>query len=184
MNHRLLLALSILAVVPPGADAADSWKFRPGLWEMTSTQTFKFAPIPPTLPPDQQAQMRARQDQLKPPPVATMQFCVDEKGQPVKSMFDPANQPPDTCSERVLSQTDEAREIEDDCNLPLPQLKDVAPRSLPARARRHILLTGDGAGTIDRSEIAVQPPNASVTQISQWVAAECGAVKAAPQTKP
>jgi hypothetical protein len=182
MNHRPLLAMLILAVLPRGAHAADSWKFRPGLWEITSTQTFTPRLIPPTLPPEQQAQMRAFREKLKPPQPFTEQFCVDEKSQQMKSMFDPANQPPGICSEKVIAESGEAREIEDDCNIPLQQFKDVnPPPGIPVRSTRHIQLTGEGAGTIDRSEIAMHRPNESLTQNFRWLAAECGTVKAAPQ---
>lgn len=176
MNHRALPALLILAVLPPGARAADSWKFRPGLWELTTGQDYVLS-IPSTLPPEQQAKMRAFRENLKPPQPVTVQYCMDEKDQ-LKSMFDPANQPPGVCSERVISESGEAREIEDDCELPLPVDQHV---TIPIRSVRHILLTGEGAGTIDQAEIAMHRPRESMTQNFRWVAAECGAVKAGPQ---
>ena len=126
--------------------------------------------------------MRALQDRFKPPPVAMMQFCMDAEHQPKTSIFDPAAQAPGVCSEHTLSQTDEAREIEDDCNLPLPRFNNTdPPASVPVRTMRHILLTGEGADTIDRSEIAMHQPRESLTQNFRWLAAECGAVKAVPQ---
>jgi hypothetical protein len=180
MNRRPLLALLILAVLPQGAHAADSWKFRPGLWELTSTQTFEPRPIPPTLPPEQQARMRAFQDKLKPPPPATVQFCVDANSQPKKSMFDPANQPAGTCSEKVISENSEAREIENDCQLPRSPDQPDPHMTVPIRSVRHILLSGDGAGTIDRSEIAMHRPNESLTKNFRWLATECGEIKPSP----
>lgn len=183
MNHRALLTLLILAVLPRGAHAADSWVYRPGLWELTTVQDYVLRPVPTNLPPDRQAQMQAFQEKLKPPAPFTEQFCVDKKEPPMKSAFDPANQPAGVCSEKVISENSEAREIEDDCQIPVGDgSASPEPRvRIPIRSLRHVLLSGDGAGAIDRAEIAMHKPRESLTQNFRWLGAECGAVKATPR---
>jgi hypothetical protein len=151
---------------------------------LTSAQTFKLSPIPPGLPPEQQAQMQAFRGKLKPPPPTTEQFCINEKDQETKSMFDPANQPAGVCTETTISENGEAREVEDNCNIPLTQYAKLGlPRlpTIPVQVHRHILLTGNDAGIIDRFDVAMHKPRESLTQDFRWLAAECGAVKAPPR---
>ena len=152
----------------------DTWAFRPGLWDVT---TIAGPPAPsPDMSPEQLARLKAYSE-THPPRSSTTQFCISADAPAPKSMFDPANQPPGACVEKILSQSATEREIEDDCQLPaisLPGATRTLP-PIPAQARRHIILAGEGAGTIDRADFS--GGGGSLVKQFRWLGAECGTVR-------
>jgi hypothetical protein len=132
-NVALFAPLMAGMLIAPHA-LGDSWAFRPSLWEMTSSQE---------LLPQVQAWLKAHH--MAPPAQQVRKYCWPSGNSDFsKSIFDPANEPPGACHERVLSESDSAREVEDDCNLPTMQTLPAGADPnrvphIPAEARRHII---------------------------------------------
>lgn|GEM_PF-1536441 len=153
-----ILLAAAFAVPSLGA----SWTLRPGLWEQTHEIDRS------NLTAEQQTVLNDLDKKIPPHKVQALQFC-QKPGAETKSMFDPANQPPGTCQEKILSDGPGGREIEDRCILPTenPQF------TRPARAYRHIIQV-DGAEVVDRAEVMSD----SLTIKFRWLNPDCGNVKA------
>ena len=90
-----------------------------------------------------------------------------------KSIFDPANEPPGAYHERVLSESDSGREVEDDCNLPTMQTLPAGAKTnrvphILEEARRHIIKGGDSAGLIDASDLRGCSPRGRLVRSFRW----------------
>jgi Protein of unknown function (DUF3617). len=155
-------ALGLMAAPSLGA----SWSFRPGLWEIT--WEMKLDTDQARLLEKQQAELKQRGIKLPPQNPQPMQFC-EKPGNDAKSMFDPANQPPGRCSEKILSEGAAGREIEDKCTLPSENPQFFRP----ARAYRH-LVSDSGTEIVDRAEFSSD----GLTFKYRWLAADCGSVTA------
>lgn len=172
MRHDgLLLLLAAIATAATTAALCGSWSFRPGLWEVTTSQE---------LSPQTQATMQTRH--IPAPGPQTRQFCWQPGNDTSQSLFDPAEQPPGVCHEKTLPDDEAGRDVvEDDCNLPRPDIfppDETSPAPLPpvpTEARRHILKSGDGAGMVDALQVRAGPPGQRLVQSFRWLAAQCPA---------
>jgi hypothetical protein len=167
-----MLGLCVLLMLASPALGDGSWRFLPGLWEMTLTQD---------IPPNIQAYLQSHHMAAQKP--KTQQVCMTpDKNDLSKSVFDPANEPAGACHEKVLSDDGGGRVIEDDCQIPdmakLPPAPGGKNVQLPPKhgvSRRHVLKSGDGAGMVDVAEARVESNGAALVTNMRWLAAKCPA---------
>ena len=172
MARRILFAqsaLSLMLGIPAIAADLDRWLLRPGLWEVSLTSVFT---------PEQRASMEHLNVPL--PEGKPVTDCLDSVQNDLsKSLFSPLSEPPGSCSQKILSETDNDKVVEDDCRVPLsvaqpPGAPPRQPLFISGVMTRHILKTGDASGMTDSVEIkGGYPDGSSLNSHLRWLGGDC-----------
>lgn len=151
--RKVVIAAAFLALL--GSEAVclrpalgDVWTYKSGLWEETSTS--------------------ATEDITPPPP---RRFCFGNDYAHLVSFPGPDLYESETCREKVLSKSDNEREVEVVCGE--PALRDRPVR--PIRERHHFVKDGRGM-SVDRRIISVGLPRLMQTTSQSWIGEDCGTV--------